>query len=136
MIIRSSRDPAYQQLADLLRADIATGRIPPGGTLPFEKRLAQEYGLGRQTVRAALDVLRREGLVTTERGYGTRVVEQQERQVIRVPRGALIRFRMPTEAERAEHGIEAGSVVPVADVWLGGRLRGTYVGDRTDLTTA
>ncbi|WP_158619074.1 GntR family transcriptional regulator [Micromonospora sp. M71_S20] len=136
MINRSARDPAYQQLADLLRAEITSGRIPAGELLPFEGRLAQEHGLGRQTVRKALDVLRREGLVVTERGYGTRVVQQQEREKVPVPRGALIRIRMPSEAERAELGIEAGSVVPVAEVWLGGRLRGTYVGDRTDLTTS
>lgn len=136
VIIRSSRDPAYAQLADLLRADIAAGRIRPGQLLPYEGRLAQEHGLGRQTVRQALDVLRREGLVITERGYGTRVVEQQERQQVRVPRGATIRVRMPTEAERLELGIEPGSVVPVAEVWLGGRLRGLHAGDRTDLTTA
>ncbi|ROT33800.1 GntR family transcriptional regulator [Micromonospora sp. HM5-17] len=47
MIIRSGRDAAYRQLADLLRAEITSGRIGPGQLLPYEGRLQQEYGVGR-----------------------------------------------------------------------------------------
>lgn len=136
MINRSSPVAAYQQLADLLRAQITKGVIPPGGLLPYEGTLAEEHGLGRQTVRKALDVLRREGLVYTERGYGTRVVEPQQRQRIPVPRGASIRTRMPSEQERAEMGIEPGAIVPVVEVLVAGRVRGVYPGDRFELTTA
>ncbi|WDZ87158.1 GntR family transcriptional regulator [Micromonospora cathayae] len=129
-------DPAYRQLAAILREQITSGAIPPGGMLPFEKRLAQEYGVGRQTVRQALDVLRTEGLVVSERGYGTRVVEQQHRQIIRVPRSARIRLRMPTDAERVELGIEPGAIVPVAVIHVGAQTRGPFRGDTCDFTTA
>lgn len=126
----------YRQLADLLRARITSGEIGPGQLLPFEGRLSQEYGVGRATVRAALQVLREEGLVVTERGYGTRVIAEQERTRVAVPRGAQIIARMPTEQERVELGIDPGAVVPVHVVLVGGRVRGVYAADRTVLTTS
>lgn len=137
VINRSSRDPAYRQIADLLRARIQSGQIKPGELLPFEGRIAQEHGVGRVTARAALRVLRDEGLVVTERGYGTRVVEPHERQTVRVPRGARIWSRMPTESERVQLGIEPGAVVPVVEFQVGLQpVKGPYAADRTDFTTA
>jgi len=126
----------YHQLADLLRAEITSGRIPPGNLLPYEGRLAQEHGISLPTVRRAMQVLRTEGLVVTERGYGTRVVEQQQRQRIRVPRGARILIRMPTDLERAELGVDPGIVVPVVEIRVGARLRGPYRCDQVELSTA
>ncbi|WP_030487246.1 GntR family transcriptional regulator [Micromonospora chokoriensis] len=137
MINRSSRDPAYRQIADLLRAQILDGRLRPGDLLPFEGRIAQEYGVGRVTARAALRVLREEGLTVTERGYGTYVVEPQPRVVVRIPRGSRVWSRMPTEDERIALGIEAGVTVPVLMYQVGGQSpKGPYAADRTDFTTA
>lgn len=137
MINRSSRDPAYRQIADLLRAQIQDGRLRPGDLLPFEGRLAQEYGVGRVTARAALRVLRDEGLTVTERGYGTYVVEPQPRVVVKVPRGSVIWSRMPTEDERIELGIEAGTTVPVLMYQTGAQPpKGPYAADRTEMRVA
>lgn len=137
MVIRyGSTRAVYLQLADLLRADITSGRIPPGELLPYEGRLEQEHGVSRPTVRRALAVLRGEGLVYTERGYGTRVVQQQTRQHIKVPRAARIVCRMPTEAERETLGIELGEVVPVVTIHVGAQTRGPYRADLFDFTTA
>src|SRR5215213_106301 len=66
----------YRQLADELRRRIMSGELVPGSKLPSESTLAQEYGLARPAVRAAISVLRSEGLVSTERGFGTKVREQ------------------------------------------------------------
>jgi DNA-binding transcriptional regulator YhcF (GntR family) len=136
IVIIGSDRAAYRQLADLLRAEITSGRIRPGELLPYETRLQQEYDVGRETVRRALAVLRTEGLVVTERGYGTRVVVEQERERVRVPRGAELLIRMPSEDERTELGIPPGAVVAVVIVMLGGRERGKYAADRVILTTA
>ena len=57
-------DPAYQQLAAILRARIAKGEWR-NGPLPSVKQLQQEYGVGRDTVLRAIDILRAEGLVFT-----------------------------------------------------------------------
>jgi GntR family transcriptional regulator, transcriptional repressor for pyruvate dehydrogenase complex len=60
--------PAYQMLADALRARILTRELRPGDRLPIEPELAEEYGVSRSTVREALRVLASQGLVGTWRG--------------------------------------------------------------------
>jgi len=63
--------PAYQQLADDLRAQITGGRIPVGGTLPSVADLMQQHGVSITVVRTAISALKSEGLVTTHQGKGT-----------------------------------------------------------------
>jgi GntR family transcriptional regulator len=69
--------PLYLQLADLLRAKINGGEYGPGERMPSEARLQQEYGLARDTVRAAYRVLEEEGLVIALAGRG-RFVKPKE----------------------------------------------------------
>ena len=57
-------EPAYQQLLGILRAKITQGEWRTG-PLPSVKQLQQEYGVGRDTVLRAIDILRTEGLVFT-----------------------------------------------------------------------
>lgn len=121
-------------MADDLRESIVSGQLGPGEWLPSSKRLEQEYGVSRETVRRALAVLRGEGLILTEPSYGTRVREPQERAPVRVPRGATAISRPATPAERADLGIDDGGHVWV--VSLGGRDRGVYRADSTVLTFA
>jgi GntR family transcriptional repressor for pyruvate dehydrogenase complex len=60
--------PAYQVLADALRARILTGELKPGTRLPIEPDLSRLYGVSRSTVREALRVLASQNLITTTRG--------------------------------------------------------------------
>jgi GntR family transcriptional regulator, transcriptional repressor for pyruvate dehydrogenase complex len=60
--------PAYQVLADALRARILTGELKPGEKLPIEPELSTQYGVSRSTVREALRVLASQNLVMTTRG--------------------------------------------------------------------
>jgi GntR family transcriptional regulator len=53
--------------------DIRIGDYPPGARIPSEPRLAKEYGIGRPTVRQAIDVLVRKRLLSRRRGSGTYV---------------------------------------------------------------
>lgn len=64
----------YAALARELQKAIADGVHPPGGLLPGEHELAEAGGVSRTTVRAALDLLERNGLVERRRGAGTRVL--------------------------------------------------------------
>lgn len=65
-------DPAYVQLAAILRARIESGEIT--GVLPSLRTLKQEYGLGEFAVTHALQVLSDEGLIYSvpRRGYYVR----------------------------------------------------------------
>lgn len=72
MIDRDGGPPPWMQLAAILRARITRGEL--AGKLPSEKTLGQEYDVAIGTVRKAVAALRDEGLVRTERGWGTYVV--------------------------------------------------------------
>jgi GntR family transcriptional regulator len=60
-----SDTPLYAQLAALLRGQIERGELKRLDPLPSESQLAQEYELGRDTVRRAIAVLRDEGVIFT-----------------------------------------------------------------------
>src|SRR2546422_7005798 len=62
--------PLYLQIAELLRTQVREGHYPPGVALPSERKLMDEYGVTRATVRNALAELRAEGLIVMERGAG------------------------------------------------------------------
>jgi GntR family transcriptional repressor for pyruvate dehydrogenase complex len=57
-----------------LRALIAGGRLEPGNRVPSERELAATVGVARPTVRAALRLLARSGVVRPVRGVGSFVV--------------------------------------------------------------
>lgn len=61
----------YLQLADLLREQIRSGKMPPRSRVPSQTALADEHGLAGMTVRKALRVLIDEGLIETRPGRGT-----------------------------------------------------------------
>ncbi|MFE2145314.1 GntR family transcriptional regulator [Streptomyces sp. NPDC059456] len=63
--------PKYQRIAAALRDEIERAAHTPGGRLPSERTLAARYQVNRQTVRAALQQLREDGLIVTGR-RGTR----------------------------------------------------------------
>lgn len=130
MISPHTRVPVAYQLAAVLRARILNGTYPPGALLPSETRLSQEHGVGRGTVRRAVAELRAEGLVDAASGRGTRVREAADREIVSVPRGALVSARMPTPEERAGW---TSRRVPVQVVTLGGRVRGVHPADRVTL---
>ncbi|MBU8849342.1 MAG: GntR family transcriptional regulator [Desulfobacterales bacterium] len=72
--------PLYHQLADILIAQIRSGIHKPGDLIPSETAIAKQYGIGRPTVRQAMDILVRRGLVERKRGSGT-FVKSQDQQV-------------------------------------------------------
>lgn len=63
--------PRYLQLADLMRQRIARGTWPRGHRLPSLEALMVEFGVARVTVRQAIELVAREGLVSPQRGRGT-----------------------------------------------------------------
>lgn len=75
MIDHFSERPVYQQLADLLRTEIAGGKYPAGTWLPGTRELTAEHELAAGTVRKSLAVLRREGLIRTVPGRGNVVLK-------------------------------------------------------------
>jgi len=72
-IDRNSFEPAYLQLANILRRQIARGQYRPGDQLPSEAQLCQMYGISPMTVRRSINLLSDMGVVSTVKGRGTYV---------------------------------------------------------------
>jgi GntR family transcriptional regulator, transcriptional repressor for pyruvate dehydrogenase complex len=66
---RSVPDEVFDQLVD----DIVGGDLAPGASLPSERRLAEELGTSRPTVREALQRLSQAGLIEVRQGGVTTV---------------------------------------------------------------
>lgn len=72
----------YLQLADVLRDEITSGRLPAGGRLPSETDLIAEHGVSRGTAREAIGVLRSEGLLVVEHGRGAFVHSTDHQSIL------------------------------------------------------
>jgi len=70
--------PLYYQIETILRKKILSGQCPPISPLPSEDALADEYKVSRITIRQALSLLEKDGLVVRQRGKGTFVSEKVE----------------------------------------------------------
>lgn len=70
IIDREGPVPPYRQVADDLRRQIADGTIPPGRAIPSMIKLEEKYGVARDTLRKATQILKDEGLVYTVTGMG------------------------------------------------------------------
>jgi DNA-binding GntR family transcriptional regulator len=81
----------YHRVAAELRREIQDGVYPPGGQLPSEAQLVERFRVSQPTVRAAISVLRAEGLVESIHGRGTFVRERRRLQ--RVSRNRYGRAR-------------------------------------------
>lgn len=130
---RSSRVPLYFQLAEQLEAAIRDGRLQPGDRIDTETELAEGLGLGRPTVRQAVQELVSKGLLVRRRGVGTQVVAPQIRRPLELtslyddlaaaghrPSTRVLELRQePADAATAQ----ALSVTEGADVLFAERLR-------------
>jgi GntR family transcriptional regulator len=66
-----NRLPRYQQIARVLRDRIAAGNPGAGERLGDQRRLAREFDVTLMTLRHALELLERDGLITRRHGLGT-----------------------------------------------------------------
>ncbi|MFC4108961.1 winged helix-turn-helix domain-containing protein, partial [Micromonospora zhanjiangensis] len=70
--------PLYEQIADDLRAKIDRGVYLVGGTLPSTNSLMQEYRASITAVRAAVNLLKQDGIVVGQPGKGVYVQRQPQ----------------------------------------------------------
>ena len=73
------REKSYAQtraLRAFVSGNISTGKWAPGDRLPTERALSAEYGIARNTVRALLHEIEREGVIVRHVGKGTFVADK------------------------------------------------------------
>ncbi|MDN5933057.1 MAG: FadR family transcriptional regulator [Pseudonocardia sp.] len=68
-----------QRVENALRDDLAYGRWLPGERLPSEAALARDLGVGRSSLREAIQLLSRDGLLVVRQGAGTYAAEHPPR---------------------------------------------------------
>lgn len=118
----------WRQISDRIRANILAGLYDQTGMVPAETALAEEFGVNRHTVRAALAALAQEGIVRAAQGRGTMITQRDK---FDFPIGRRTRFTEGIgEQARDLKGILLASetLAAPADVaeWLGLR-QGTEV---------
>jgi GntR family transcriptional regulator len=69
-VIEKTGRPAYLQIADGFRAKIRAGELPDGQPLPSTAQLATQHAVSASVIKAAISVLRTEGLVVGQQGKG------------------------------------------------------------------
>ena len=97
-------EPRYVALTKRLLNDISSGLYPVGTSLPGELELAGKYGVGRGTVRVALDQIQALGLISRRKRAGTRVESA-------VPRSPEYGPTISTLEELVQYGADAQRVV-------------------------
>ena len=74
--------PAYRQIMDQIKLQIATGLLPAGAELPSTRTLSAELALNPMTVSKAYGLLERDGILERRRGQTltARAVSDSEAQ--------------------------------------------------------
>ena len=62
-----AEQPIYRAIADTVRQQVSDGTYQPGDRVPSENELAVQFSCSRPTATKGLDVLRREGIVTSNK---------------------------------------------------------------------
>ncbi len=94
------RQPIYQQLADLLAAQLLDGEPPEGDAMPSVRVLAGRYLLNPLTVNRALQALGDEGLLENRRGLGLYVTAGARERLRAAERQRFLESEWPRLRER------------------------------------
>jgi len=71
-----STSPLYIQVADAMRERITKGSWTVGSRIPTLNELVKEFNVSSITVRLAIQMLKREGLISTKQGQGTSITSR------------------------------------------------------------
>ena len=76
VIIRSTSQPIYDQIASQIKSQIISGTLAPGEALPSIRGLAKDLKISVITTKRAYDELEAQGFINTVAGKGCFVAEQ------------------------------------------------------------
>ncbi len=94
------RQPIYQQLADMLAAQLLDGEPGEGAAMPSVRALASRYLLNPLTVNRALQALGDEGLLEARRGLGLYVTAGARERLRAAERDRFLNTEWPLLRER------------------------------------
>jgi GntR family transcriptional regulator len=94
------KQPIYQQLADILAAQLLDGDPSEGAAMPSVRALAGRYLLNPLTVNRALQALGDEGLLENRRGLGLYVTAGARQRLLAAERQRFLSDEWPRLRER------------------------------------
>ena len=126
-----------------LRGRIVTGEWPVGYRIPTEQVLADMLGVGRNTIREAVQALVHSGLVERRQGSGTYVVGTSElaktfgREVAAASQSDVVELRRALEVEAARLAAVRCTTEDVAEITRArdARQLAYYGGDLAEMVT-
>jgi DNA-binding FadR family transcriptional regulator len=83
-VVRRRPRSLAHDVVDTLAGRIRDGSLAPGGKLPTEAAIMEEFGVSRTVVREAISRLQAAGLVATRHGVGTFVVGMGDAATFRI----------------------------------------------------
>lgn len=108
--------PVHHQIADSIRAQILSGELAPGDSIPTVAALAEQWSCATATVKAGLAVLRGEGRISGGRGIAAKVLSQPTRIKLALDWSQKQKDMVLRPAEdRSENGaIELTAGIPIS----------------------
>jgi GntR family transcriptional regulator/MocR family aminotransferase len=80
---RDNAEPLHIQMTEQIKRAVIAGRLKPETRLPPSRILAAQLGVSRNTVLAAVEQLKSEGILETTRGSGTRIAGSSDPDLAR-----------------------------------------------------
>ena len=92
--------PIYLQVVDRIKEMIAEERIKPGDQLPTVRALATELRVNFNTVARAYRILDEAGIISTQQGRGTYILEMPPPETTEAMRQQALQALIETISER------------------------------------
>ena len=74
--------PGYNQIVEQIQQEIASGKLKPGDQLPTVRALASDLRINFNTVARAYRILDEMGIISTQHGRGTFILELPSPEVM------------------------------------------------------
>jgi len=100
IVSNSSPDPIYEQVARQVKAQIISGELGEGESLPSIRRLAQDLQISVITTKRAYEELEKEGFVDTVEGKGS-FVAMQNKELLREKKMKIVEEKLTEAVEEA-----------------------------------
>ena len=95
--------PIYTQIVNQIQARVAAGQLQPGDQLPTVRQLAADLRVNFNTVARAYRLLDEEGIISTQHGRGTYILDRlspKDGEKMRRKQLVLLAEHFVTEAEK------------------------------------
>lgn len=103
--VKIDRRKLFEQVAAHLEAEMLSGALKPGDSLPPERDLQEMFGVGRPAIREALITLQRAGLIEIGNGAPARVAMPTIKGIVVGLTPAMSQILNGTEGQRQLQGV-------------------------------